>query len=158
MAHSRKKLNLLGQRYGRLVVIATAENIGWRTAWLCRCDCGQQLVVKTYHLRSGHVTSCGCARSGGFDERLHYLEGTCVEMLQAKTVRCNTPAGCLVWIGWRPEGVDGLLFVLRGGVTFWVVLSNLPRLCRPASKRKQLYTMSLCVIMLRRIVKLRKII
>ena len=54
MAHSRKKLNLLGQRYGRLVVIATAENIGWRTAWLCRCDCGRQLVVKTYHLRSGH--------------------------------------------------------------------------------------------------------
>lgn len=93
MAHSRKKLNLLGQRYGRLVVIATAENIGWRTAWLCRCDCGRQLVVKTYHLRSGHVTSCGCARAGGFDERLHYLEGTCVEMLRAKTVRCNNTSG-----------------------------------------------------------------
>nr|WP_325253133.1 hypothetical protein [uncultured Oscillibacter sp.] len=30
--HSRKKLDLTGQRYGKLTVLAPAENIGGRTA------------------------------------------------------------------------------------------------------------------------------
>ena len=60
MSHSRKKLDLTGQRFGKLTVLAPAENVGSRTAWLCRCDCGRESVVKTYRLRSGHTSSCGC--------------------------------------------------------------------------------------------------
>ena len=37
--HSRKKVDLTGQRFGRQVVLQPAANIGDRTAWLCRCDC-----------------------------------------------------------------------------------------------------------------------
>jgi len=54
------KLNILNERYGRLVVIAEAENIKKRTAWLCRCDCGNEVTVKTDSLRSGDTKSCGC--------------------------------------------------------------------------------------------------
>lgn len=96
MGHSRKKLDLTGQRYGKLTVIAPAENIGNRTAWLCRCDCGRETVVKTYHLRSGHTKSCGC-QSGPDGPRtalgLTYINGTCVEMLKKRTVRCNNTSG-----------------------------------------------------------------
>lgn len=28
--------------------------------WLCECDCGNQIVVTTTHLKSGHTKSCGC--------------------------------------------------------------------------------------------------
>ncbi len=62
MGHSRKKLNLTGQRFGKLIVLAPAENIGSRTAWRCRCDCGQEAIVTTMRLRDGHRTSCGCDR------------------------------------------------------------------------------------------------
>lgn len=96
MSHSRKKLDLTGQRYGRLMVLAPAENIGGRTAWLCRCDCGQETIVKTYHLRSGHTKSCGCQNgSGGLRTPLGltYIDGTCVEMLRTRTVRCNNTSG-----------------------------------------------------------------
>ena len=87
MRHSTKKLDLAGQRYGKLTVLGPAENVGDRTAWRCRCDCGQETVVKTYHLRSGHVASCGCI------PRATYVEGTCVELLRAKTVRRNNTSG-----------------------------------------------------------------
>ena len=89
-SHSRKKVDLTGQRFGRLTVLAPAENIGSRTAWLCRCDCGNEVVKKTVHLRSGHVVTCGCE---GITERLTLVEGTCLEMLSAKTVRKNNSSG-----------------------------------------------------------------
>ena len=63
-AYSRKKIDLTGQRFGRLTVVAPAENIGNRTAWLCQCDCGNEIVAKTAHLRAGKVKSCGCIRAG----------------------------------------------------------------------------------------------
>lgn len=94
MGHSTKKLDLTGQRFGKLTVIGPAENIGKRTAWRCRCDCGRETVVRTLHLRSGHVSSCGCMGAKGNPALgLTYVDGTCVEMLRAKTVRKNNTSG-----------------------------------------------------------------
>ena len=93
MGHPTRKLDLTGQRYGKLVVLAPAANIGSRTAWHCRCDCGRETVVKTYHLRSGHTISCGCVHCAGIEARLTYVDGTCVEMIRAKTVRRSNTSG-----------------------------------------------------------------
>lgn len=97
MRHSRKKLDLAGQRYGKLTVLAPAENIGARTAWLCRCDCGRETVVKTCYLRSGRAKSCGCQYGPDDGQRtalgLTYVNGTCVEMLQNRTIRRNNTSG-----------------------------------------------------------------
>lgn len=65
MSHSRRKLDLTGQRFGKLTVIGPAENVGSRTAWYCRCDCGAKVVEKTLYLRNGHVKSCGCLTGRG---------------------------------------------------------------------------------------------
>ena len=54
------KLNLLGQKYGRLTVIAPAPRQNNNTAWLCQCDCGNQKIVITRSLRTGNTQSCGC--------------------------------------------------------------------------------------------------
>lgn len=95
--HSRRKLDLTGQRYGKLTVLGPAENIGTRTAWRCQCDCGKETVVQSNRLRSGHTSSCGCLVAGrgpGADmPGLTYIDGTCVEMLAAKTVRKNNTSG-----------------------------------------------------------------
>lgn len=58
-------MNLIGQKFNRLAVIEMAEShISPKGAkerqWLCKCDCGNFVVVKTAHLRSGHTKSCGC--------------------------------------------------------------------------------------------------
>ena len=33
--------------------------------WLCKCNCGNETIVTTSHLKSGHTISCGCLRSKG---------------------------------------------------------------------------------------------
>lgn len=53
-------MDLIGQRYGRLTVLQRAETINKRTRWLCRCDCGQEVTVEAYNLKTGHTQSCGC--------------------------------------------------------------------------------------------------
>ncbi|MCI9146838.1 MAG: hypothetical protein HFG73_01025 [Hungatella sp.] len=105
MGHSTKKLNLAGQIFGKLTVLEPAGNIGTKTAWLCRCQCGKELVVKTCYLRNGHVVSCGCAQSESRRcglASLTYVDGTCVEMLRARTIRRNNTSG-VPGVDWRPS-------------------------------------------------------
>ncbi len=54
--------NIVGQRFGRLVVLRLEKerSKGGLARWLCICDCGQKHVVNSSNLRSKHVTSCGC--------------------------------------------------------------------------------------------------
>ena len=93
--HRTKKLDLTGQRFGKLVVLGPAKNISSCTAWRCRCDCGRETVVMTKRLRDGHRTSCGCDRETAAVglASLTYVDGTCVEMIRTKTVRRNNTSG-----------------------------------------------------------------
>lgn len=55
------RLDLVGQQFGSLVVVAFARVNQRRNAcWLCRCDCGKEVVVCGGNLRSGNTFSCGC--------------------------------------------------------------------------------------------------
>jgi hypothetical protein len=59
------RLQLEGQRFGRLLVVAsfgTAKNSGGQhvSAWLCRCDCSSEIIIRGYSLRGGYTKSCGC--------------------------------------------------------------------------------------------------
>ena len=53
-----KKIDLTGQRFGRLVVIGRSEEK--RSYWNCKCECGNEIIVRGDSLRSGHTKSCGC--------------------------------------------------------------------------------------------------
>lgn len=54
-------LNLMGERYGRLVVIGEADRTAkGRAQWLCKCDCGKTSVAQAAYLRKGSTRSCGC--------------------------------------------------------------------------------------------------
>ena len=68
--YSTAKLDLTGQRFGKLTVLFPAPNIGRDTAWLCRCECGKETVIRTCYLRKGKSLSCGC------DVRENRLEGS----------------------------------------------------------------------------------
>lgn len=51
-----------GTRFGRLTVIDRCGHLGPEVAWKCACDCGSVHVVRSSHLRTGRVMSCGCKR------------------------------------------------------------------------------------------------
>ena len=58
-----KKNDLLGQRFGRLTVIAEAPSSETGQArWVCRCDCGRECTVLGKSMKNGHTASCGCLR------------------------------------------------------------------------------------------------
>lgn len=94
-----KFINLVGKRFGRLIVIEKAENNRWgQIQWLCLCDCGQEAVVRGCYLVSNHTKSCGClqkeARVQSSVKHGHYKNRK-----QSKTYkawsgiiqRCNNP-------------------------------------------------------------------
>lgn len=51
---------MIGQRFGRLVVIARTDSIGRNITWLCQCDCGNQKAVRQCCLKRRTTRSCGC--------------------------------------------------------------------------------------------------
>lgn len=55
--------DLVGQRFGRLVVLQREPNDKHYSAmWLCECDCGNQKILRGKDLRKGQIKSCGCLR------------------------------------------------------------------------------------------------
>ena len=124
MGGSRQKLDLSGQRFGKLTVLEPAKNVGNRTAWRCRCDCGREIVPTTLRLRDGHRTSCGCdkALAGRTPAEigrasLTYVDGTCVEMIRANTRRRNNTSGVPGVDWWAAKGLwrATICFKGRGG-------------------------------------------
>jgi len=62
-----KAPNLVGQRFGRLLVVKRQENnADGQATWKCKCDCGLSCIRKAGQLRlfakRGRRQSCGCWR------------------------------------------------------------------------------------------------
>ena len=55
----------VGNRFGRLIVVAEAASRGGHRRIMARCDCGVDKVVRLDHLRSGLIESCGCLSREG---------------------------------------------------------------------------------------------
>lgn len=55
-----KPLNLVGSRFGRLLVLERRHNKNHNYHWFCLCDCGNHATISAGHLQKGHTRSCGC--------------------------------------------------------------------------------------------------
>lgn len=57
----RKKIDLTGQRFGRLLVLYECGRAkDGCVLWKCRCDCGNECIVRSAQLKNQHTQSCGC--------------------------------------------------------------------------------------------------
>ena len=91
---SFNRLNLVGQKFGRLTVIADAGNRRKQSLWECLCDCGNLVKVMAGYLKSNHTKSCGCLKID-----IHTIHGQAVRASYSKTYaawvdmtqRCNNP-------------------------------------------------------------------
>jgi len=66
----RSVVNLIGKRFGRLIVLSRAGSVrnGPRSSsllWLVHCDCGVETKVRGSLLKGGHTKSCGCLSKEG---------------------------------------------------------------------------------------------
>lgn len=84
-----KKMDLTGQRFGRLTVIKEIDQGEHKQRkWLCRCDCGKELITRQSSLRNGSTRSCGCLRNEMGTEQLEeakkkeYKSGTALQLIK----------------------------------------------------------------------------
>lgn len=57
-----EKAQMIGKKFGRLTPIEDLGTKRVHTLYLCRCECGNEIEVLGYSLRSGNTKSCGCIR------------------------------------------------------------------------------------------------
>ena len=85
----------LGKVFNRLTVIGRFNSIKGKARWLCRCSCGNKLIVTGDSLRQGRVGSCGCFRKdhSKLAKLTHGMSGTSTyRSWQEMWIRCTEPS------------------------------------------------------------------
>jgi hypothetical protein len=90
-----KRSNLLGKRFGRLLVTKFSGVKNNSTTWECLCDCGKITIIPISHLNSGHTKSCGCLKKERLANGLfftHRMSKTPLyNIWNGMRDRCNNP-------------------------------------------------------------------
>ena len=59
---AEQRVDLRGQRFGKLIVTEFIETGKKKSHWGCQCDCGNITVAVADNLVSGNTKSCGCLK------------------------------------------------------------------------------------------------
>lgn len=71
MSGKRNLKDLTGQTFEKLTVISQASSTSYGSSkWLCKCECGSELIVFGVNLIKGHTTSCGCNKSSKGESKI----------------------------------------------------------------------------------------
>lgn len=88
--------DLTGKQFGRVTVISRTTNGPKGMArWVCRCECGNEKIIRGSHLIQGRINSCGCLRVEATKARLtvHGRSKTTEHNIWWAIVeRCTNPA------------------------------------------------------------------
>ena len=126
-----KKINIIGQKFGRLIVIEQSNNLHNRIAWLCKCNCGNYKVVTSSDLKKNKVKSCGCLRKEttsktSLKNSTHHLSNSRLyKVWKSMKQRCynknNTPykkyggRGIKVCNEWKNDFISFYNWAMRNG-------------------------------------------
>ena len=96
-----KALDLTNKKFGKLLALSKAPKRNDKyTRWICQCDCGNQVEVRTDYLRNGHTTSCGCVKKLIFSQKdlvgQKFGRLTVLENLPGGKKKCKCDCGNIV--------------------------------------------------------------
>lgn len=85
-----KFIDLTGNKYGRLLVISRVPGLQNRkVVYVCKCDCGKEVITRSDSLKNGHAQSCGCRhkdivsenskKHGKYGTRLYRIWGSMIQ-------------------------------------------------------------------------------
>lgn len=88
--------DLSGMKFNRLTVLGRTIKDNKHVYWMCKCDCGQEKIVRSDSLLNGAIQSCGClnrenAKKLGKTNRKHnsyVILDDCTQMKDAKGNIC----------------------------------------------------------------------
>ena len=107
MTPNGRAKSLVGKTFSLLTVLRRERSIGRKPAWLCRCVCGEEVVVVGERLKNG--TRKACARNGHFwittlPPSLAALHPNEYNIWQKMRERCKNPRRK----GWNRYGGRGI--------------------------------------------------
>jgi hypothetical protein len=80
-------------KYGRLQPThRSARKHGREAIWVCTCDCGKSIEVRSWYLLSGHTKSCGCLRGDTLRE-MRFKHG--LTKTREHRIWCHVTRRCL---------------------------------------------------------------
>ena len=89
-----ESIDLTGKKFGYLSVLHFAGHRGGKRVWVCKCDCGKEVIRDTYYLTHQSDVSCGCVRYKKVSEskKTHGQCGTKLyKIWEAMKRRCDSP-------------------------------------------------------------------
>lgn len=85
-----KFIDITGKKFNKLTVIGFYEKSKNGARWLCKCDCGNQTIVRGANLKNGSVKSCGCLVHENKSSIKHGLSNTRIYSIYCGIKsRCN---------------------------------------------------------------------
>lgn len=66
----RRIADITGRRFGRLTVLEFVSRSGSSTLWRCKCDCGNEKILRRSNFQYGETKSCGCLLSETVRDRM----------------------------------------------------------------------------------------
>lgn len=98
-----KRADRVNEVYGLLTVIEFAGIVKKQSTWLCKCQCGNTIIVTNDSLKSGHRKSCGCLKKKtatvnnkiALENRKKYdlVEGTSIRSINNPKLLKNNVSG-----------------------------------------------------------------
>lgn len=88
-----QKISILGQRSHKLLVIKEIPESYKRELYcICRCDCGNEIKIRSSAIRYGLTKSCGCLKKDVKSNYIHGLSKTRMfRIWQKMRLRCEKP-------------------------------------------------------------------
>lgn len=88
-----EKLDIIGEKFGRLTVLAFSHSKKYNKYYICKCECGKTKIVFKGNLISGKTKSCGCyqkemaAKANSLSDSRRKLH----DILRSMKARCYNP-------------------------------------------------------------------
>ena len=87
--------DLRGETFGYLTALEpTEKRFHGGVVWKCQCKCGRICEVPYNNLVTGNTRSCGCKKREKSQPPLHYVDQTCIEMINHPILRKDNTSGC----------------------------------------------------------------
>lgn len=109
-----KRLSLIGNRYGKLIVIDFSHTENGYSYWKCKCDCGNVKIIRGTYLTQKRraVKSCGCLIKEKAPDNLpkhkcitHNMTGTkFYGVWNSMVMRCHNPES----LSYKRYGAKGI--------------------------------------------------
>jgi len=73
LGHNVRGPNLVGRTFGFTVVLREGARVGKSKAWICRCKCGVEYIVRATNLLQGRHKGCRTCTNGNLGAPFAYL-------------------------------------------------------------------------------------